>query len=90
MTVKGKTETGFEFEIDREVLEDAEFLELYGEQEKDGRNLFAFIECAIGKDQKKRLYDHIRNEKGRVPMDKLRSEVGDILLSLAENPETKN
>lgn len=89
-TIKGKTGTGFEFEIDREVLEDAEFLEAYRKQEHNGMELFDFIKIAIGEEQKSKLYDHVRNEKGRVPMSKLKEELGDILLSLAENPETKN
>lgn len=90
MKVSGKTETGFSFEIEKEALEDAEFLELYYKQEKEGRYIFDFIECAIGAEQKARLYDHVRGENGRVPIARLKEEVGDILLALAENPETKN
>lgn len=90
MTIKGKTGTGFEFEIDKEVVEDAEFLELYYSQERSVKDFFPFITCAIGEEQKKRLYDHVRNENGRVPIERLKEELGDIILSLAENPETKN
>ena len=90
MTVKGKTSTGFAFEIDREALEDAEFLELYYKQEKDVKYFFDFVECALGSNQVRKLKDHVRNEKGRVPMEKYKVEVGEILAALAEDPETKN
>lgn len=90
MIVKGKTGSGFEFEIDKECLEDAQFMELYRKQEKNGLDLYEFIEYAIGKKQKEKLYDHVRGENGRVSIAKLRDEVGDILLALADNSETKN
>lgn len=90
MIIKGKTSTEFEFEIDKDCLEDAEFMELYRRQEKNGLDLYEFIEYAIGKEQKKRLYDHLRDDTGRVKVTRLRDEVGDILLALSNNPETKN
>jgi hypothetical protein len=36
------------------------------------------VEYALGKEQKKRLYDHVRNERGRVMFDDIRREFDEI------------
>lgn len=36
--VKGKTQTGFSFKVDSDLINDAEFLELFAEMQ-DGNNL---------------------------------------------------
>ena len=55
--IKGKTSGGFEFEIDGSVLEDMD----------DNPLAFSNV-CAIlfGKEQRKRLYDFLRGDDGRV------------------------
>jgi hypothetical protein len=32
----------------------------------------------LGKDQKKKLYDHVRTDDGRVPVEKLSTEIQEI------------
>ena len=56
--IKGKTSGGFEFEIDGGVLEDMEFVDALA---------FSNV-CAMlfGKEQRKRLYDFLRGDDGRV------------------------
>lgn len=76
--IKGKTESGFEFELDEEVVTDMEFIELAAEAAEDGSKYPAMIIKALGKDQKKRLYDHVRNERGHVPFDAVDKEFNEI------------
>lgn len=65
--IKGKTSGGFEFEIDGGVLEDMEFVDALAETVNDNPLAFSNV-CAIlfGKEQRKRLYDFLRDENGRV------------------------
>lgn len=88
--VKGTTETGFKFEIDPDVIRDMEFIELLAEAMEDGSKLPAVLVSALGKSQKKALYDHVRNDKGRVMLDDINREFLEILGALKDNPETKN
>lgn len=88
--MKGETKTGFKFEVDTELLDDAEFLEMWKDAQEDGLKAFDVIEVLLGKEQKKRLYDHVRNDKGRVPVDLVTDELGDIIEAMARDTETKN
>ena len=91
MIIKGTTGTGFPFEINKDLLADAEFLELFAEVQNGGTmKTFALIKKALGDDQKSRLYDHCRNDAGIVPVDALTGEIADIFGALNENPATKN
>ena len=93
MNITGKTSTGFEYEIDPEILQDAEFLEMFAAVSKGGNEamqVFDLIRTALGDEQKKALYEHCRNEKGRVPISGLTNEMTDIFKALGENPATKN
>lgn len=89
--IKGKTKSGFEFEVDKEAFSDAEFIESFHTMRtSDEMEVFHLVEIVLGKDQKKRLYDHVRNEKGRVPTSALTDELNDIFTALSEANETKN
>lgn len=65
---KGKLANGFEYEVDEMVLDDMELIDAIAEtQGENPLKVSQVITMVLGKDQKKRLYDHIRNEDGRVP-----------------------
>ncbi len=89
--VKGKTSTGFAYEVDRDHMTNVEFLEKFAEmQNGDGMVVFELLSIVLGPEQKRRLYDHCRNKKGMVPVDAVTAEVSDIFGRLAEAKETKN
>lgn len=80
--IKGKTKSGFEFEIEEEVLDDYELLELLTETDKGNQvAIFKAIDHILIPDQKKRLKEHVRNEKGRVPASAMIAEITDIISS---------
>ena len=74
------TNSGFACEVDESALDDMECVELVGRIDK-GDTLAAplFLAQLIGEEQKKTLYDHVRNEKGRVPIGAVMDELWDIL-----------
>lgn len=82
------TSTGFECDIDTEVLNDFEMLDLVTEADNgDIMALNKLINKMLGK-EKDRLCDHLRNDAGRVPIDAMSREIEEIFGSL--NKEAKN
>jgi hypothetical protein len=77
--IKGTTESGFKFELDQDAVNDMEFVELLAEVDSDITKMPKVIEIALGREQKKRLYDHIRTEAGKVPIDRAVAEFEEIL-----------
>lgn len=77
--IKGKTKSGFAYSIDEENV-DQEFLDALSEAE-DGNPLKVSkaLRQLLGDEQRKRLYDHLRNEKGRVPIKDVMEAFTDII-----------
>lgn len=83
--MKGITETGFEFDVDVQALDDWEVLDQLSEM-SDGNMLFApkFVKKILGKEQGKALIEHCRDENGRVPTEKVIAEIFDIFGRIKE------
>lgn len=88
--MKGKTSTGYKFDVDETILDDIEFLEKIADAFNDGFTMFRVIEDLLGKDGKKRLYDHVRNDKGKATLSAVSDELGEIFDALSKEPSTKN
>lgn len=75
----GTTKSGFQFEIPEENFDDMELLDALAEA--DGGNVAAMpkaVRLLLGKEQKEKLYNHLRTEKGNVPIQKFFNEIEDI------------
>ncbi len=83
--MKVKTTTGFVCEIDTSAMNDMEVLDLVVRiDEGDALAYSPFLTKLLGKENKARLYDHVREEDGRVPIEKVAAEVGEILEQAGE------
>ena len=83
--IEGRTKTGFSFVLEEENLDNMELLESLAEI--DNGNVAAIPRAAIlllGNEQKKSLYNHIRNDKGKVPIDKFADEITDIMSAIGK------
>lgn len=78
--IKGKTSSGFEYELKREDLDDYELLEVLHEIDKGNEGLIPeMVDRLLGEDQKTRLKEHIRSQKnGKVSVAKMMNEVKEI------------
>lgn len=76
--IKGITKTGFKFTLLEEVLDDMELLDLISEVDENPLLLPKLIEKLLGEKQKKRLYDHCRDDKGRVSSTSISNELVEI------------
>lgn len=62
--IKGKTPSGFTYEIDEHRLDDMELLELVAEADENMTLMPKVLSKLLGKKQKKRLYDFCREKMG--------------------------
>lgn len=85
--IKGTTKSGFKYEIPKERLNNYELLEAISELDEDTLMLPKVVDLLLGKDQKKKLTEHLRTKGGIVPMDKMTEEIIEIFQSKSE---TKN
>lgn len=89
MTIK--TSTGFECDVNPNVLDDAELIEaLVDIMSGSATSLPMATLKILGKEAKKRLFDHCRTEDGRVPFGRLDAELGEILKELKKDNGGKN
>lgn len=86
--ITGKTDRGFEFEIDEEILDDYEFLEAICEIDKGDVSIIPdAARMLLGDEQLKRLKESARNEKGKISTKVMVDEIRQILTS---NSKGKN
>ena len=83
--IRGKTESGFDYEIDEEILDDYDFLELLCQIDEGETSLtLKMVDKLLGSEQKERLKDHDRTERGRVSAKRLIAEVMEIFNATKE------
>lgn len=86
--IKGTTESGFSFEIPDEKFNNMEVIDLLRDIQKgedgeigEAEMLFAvsgLAELLLGRKDKRRLYNHLRNDSGQVPIEAVMTEVMNI------------
>ena len=85
--VSGKTKSGFKFKISKARLENYELIESLSEVDENPLLLPKTVNLLLGKEQTIKLKDHLRDNEGLVPTDKLTDEIMEIFQS---QDETKN
>lgn len=88
--INGETKTGFKFEIDPDIVRDMEFIEIVAEAQGNMLKTPVMVTALLGADQRKRLYDHVRTEAGRVLYEDIDREVTEILDIVNSHKDTKN
>ncbi|WP_413537526.1 hypothetical protein [Enterococcus malodoratus] len=83
-TLKGKTKSGFSYSISDERLNNYELVEALGELEDNPLVMGKVVIMMFGKEQTKKLKDHLRTEDGFVPNDLMQAEITEILQKQAE------
>lgn len=83
---KGKTESGFKYEIDEQVLDDMELIDaMAASQGEDPTQISTVVVKIFGAEQRKRLYDHVRTDDGRVPINEVANIITEIINSLGDD-----
>ena len=86
--VKGVTRSGFEFEAAEDIVNDMELFEALSDLDGgDTRALVPVCRIVLG-EQKKALYEHLRAQYGKVPIDKVYEEITDIFGALKDGKKS--
>ena len=74
-----KLSCGFEAEIDETAVNDMEFLDALTQmQEGDPTGLSVICDMLLNKQDKKRLYDAVRDENGRATIEAVSAKIKEI------------
>ncbi len=85
-----KTSSGFCCEVEESAMNDMELLEdLAAIDSGDITVLPAALARIIGRENKQRLYDHLR-ENGRVAIDRVSEELGEIMKQLGSKKKSSS
>ena len=76
--LKGKTSTGFQFRIAEGALDNYELVEALADIESDPLSVTKVVTLLLGKEQKGKLKDHVRNDEGVVTTTALMKEIEEI------------
>ena len=77
----GKTKSGFAFSIPEKRIHNMELLDALTELETNGAVLPKVVKLLLDADAKQRLYDHVRDKDGTVPVEAIVTEIYDIFQS---------
>ena len=86
--ITGKTASGFAFSVEEKALDDMELVEALAEVEQTPTALPKVLRLLLGEEQKRALYDFLRQKDGRVPVQAVTDAVLDIFH--AGGPQAKN
>lgn len=76
--IDGITESGFKYSISSSKINNFELLDALYEAEENPLLISKVITLLLGEEGKLKLMDHLREEDGTVPIDKLQKELADI------------
>lgn len=79
---KGKTESGFEFTVDEEILESWEFVELLAEVDENTLKSVSLLKLLLGKEQIDKLKEHLGGKPKAADMF---TALKDIMNSLGDD-----
>jgi len=80
------TKSGFKCKIDDSVLDDMELVDaMAAAQGEDPLQLTVVINKILGEKNKQKLYDHMRDKNGRVPVEATTNEIVEIFEALGDD-----
>lgn len=92
--IKGKTKSGFKFEVRERLLDDWRFLNatqamLKKDEQKQVDGLLKTVELVLDEKATERLMEHLADEEGIVPIEKVIEEFGEILEAMQKDKNVK-
>lgn len=88
--IRGKTSSGFEFALGENVLDNMELVDALAESsDSDLMSVSRVVGLLLGKELRQKLYDHVRAEDGRVPIQAVNAEVSEIFKTFAQTSHGK-
>lgn len=89
--IQGKTKTGFAFTCDETAINDMLFIETLVDADKGNYlAISSVLTMLLGEEQKKKLYEHVKDEKGRAKVEDVAREMQEILAKTGETLKNSN
>ncbi|MCD8087131.1 MAG: hypothetical protein LUE22_00885 [Oscillospiraceae bacterium] len=80
--IEGVTRSGFAFAVDELVADNMELVDALADSSDENPLAISTVcKLLLGADQRKRLYEHLRTEDGRVPLSDVSDALVDVLNS---------
>lgn len=80
-----KTTSGFECDINKDRLKNMELVDALADmQDDDVLAVSRVVKLLFTKEEKRRLYDHVRTPEGTVPPDAIGAELNEIFSLLGD------
>ena len=76
--LEGTTKSGFNFKVADESLNNFELIEVLAEVDSNPLFVPKLVKMLLGEEQKNNLSNHVRNDKGVVPLDLISNEIMEI------------
>lgn len=76
--LKGKTQSGFTFNISDERLNNYELVEALNDLEENPLAVSKVVNLLLGKELAQKLKNHVRTKDGLVSVDKMEAEIKEI------------
>lgn len=76
--IQGKLKSGFEYQIADEVRDNMELLDAIAEADDNPLAVSRVVKLLLGEEQRRKLYDHLRTDKGNVPIMAVSEAVAEI------------
>ena len=84
--VRCETRTGFVCELPENVMDNMELLDVMADETMEMVfRASAAVKMILGTEQRKKLYDHLRTDDGRVPVAAVNEALEDILQSFGKH-----
>lgn len=81
-----KLENGLELEVNEANLNNMELVDALAEMEEDDALAISkVVKLLLGDANRKKLYNHLRDENGSVPIEKVVNSVEEVLNKLGDN-----
>lgn len=79
------TKSGFTCNIDPDALNDSELLDAIAELQSGNKLAFPVVSLKVlGRENRAKLYDHLRTAAGRVPLEDVDREMTEIMQALGK------
>ena len=88
--IKGKTSTGFEFEVNEKIVNDWRFMKIMAAtlSKEDARRIDGYtslVNLMLGAGGEEKLCAHCTDDDGMIPIDRISDEIMDIMNAINEN-----
>ena len=83
--ITAKSRSGFEIELEETALDNMELVDALADlNDGNALQMSRIVTLILGKDGKKRLYDHLRTADGRVPCEAVEQDIIDLMASVKD------